>query len=296
VRSYFSDLPSLAFWGYRLNDMWTPIEQYFTDCRRGGLPAVTFLDPPYLPWWQADDHPHADPRAGQRFLRDVFRAFATSPHWERGLFLLTYDEWGGFYDHVRPPLLPDDLAGPDEAGFDFAQAGFRVPTVMASPYARPGYVDHRTYDHTSIARFLEWRFLGAPPEGPGVGAAAWALSSRDRHANNIGASLGASGADPELFDLADLPMPAPLPANCASTDYIAPLYPGQPASMRSAVAAAPQSGAAPTPAPPAPADSTPRGPGADLIDALEAGYFERIGASDEPSEIAGVWADGGSVT
>ncbi|MFN7149679.1 MAG: alkaline phosphatase family protein [Microthrixaceae bacterium] len=296
VRSYFSDLPSLAFWGYRLNDMWTPIDQYFTDCRRGALPAVTFIDPPYLPWWQADDHPHADPRAGQRFLRDVFRAFATSPHWQRGLFLLTYDEWGGFYDHVRPPLLPDDLAGPDEAGFDYAQAGFRVPTVMASPYARPGYVDHRTYDHTSIARFLEWRFLGAPPEGPGVGAATWALSSRDRYANNIGASLGASGADPELFDLDDLPMPAPLPANCASTDYIAPLYPTQEASTPSSSVPTTSMLSARAVAPPVQADSPPRGPGADLIDALEAGYFERIGASDEPSEIAGVWADGGSVT
>ena len=50
-----------------------------------------------------------------------------------------------------------------------AQAGFRVPTVLASPYARPGYVDHTLYDHTSILRFLEWRFLGAPPRRPGRG-------------------------------------------------------------------------------------------------------------------------------
>jgi phospholipase C len=282
VRSYFADLPSLAFWGHRLNAMWTPIERYFSDCRNGRLPAVSFIDPPYLPWWQADDHPHADPRAGQRFLRDVFRAFARSPHWERGLFLLTYDEWGGFYDHVAPPKLPDVLAGVDEFGYDHAQAGFRVPTVMASPYARPGYVDHRTYDHTSILRFLEWRFLGAPPEGPGAGSAPWALSERDRHANNIGASLGASDPQPDLFDLDDLTLPAPLPANCDSTVFVPP--PGsQPART-------------PVPAPRRePGTDDAHGPGADLIDAFEVGYFDRIGVGYEPSEVAGAWAAGDTV-
>jgi hypothetical protein len=65
--------------------------------------------------------------------------------------------------------------------------GFRLPVLLLSLYAQPGYVDHRLYEHTSILRFLEWRFLGAPPEGPtGNG---WWLTKRDRYANNIGASL-----------------------------------------------------------------------------------------------------------
>lgn len=292
VRSYFSDLPSLAFFGNRLSGMWNPIEQYFDDCRYGKLPAVTFLDPPYLPWWQADDHPHADPRAGQRFLRDVFRSFARSPHWERGAFIITYDEWGGFYDHVAPPKLPDVLAGVREDGYDFGQAGFRVPTVLASPYARPGFVDHRTYDHTSIMRFLEWRFLGAPAEGPG-GGSDWSLSLRDRHANNIGASLGMANPDPDLFDIDDLALPAPLPASCDSTTYVQP-----PGASLAATASA--TTAAPTTTPVSVAArefgwDDAKGPGADLVEAHEIGFFERIGVPYEPSDVAGTWADGGQL-
>jgi len=283
VGSYFSDLPTLALYGERMADILRPVDRYFEDCEHGTLPQVTFLDPPYAPWWQADDHPHADPAAGQRFLRDTFRAFANSPHWERGLFVLTYDEWGGFFDHVAPPLLPDDRASTDDAT-NFAQAGFRVPTVLASPYARPGYVDHRTYDHTSIMRFLQWRFLGAPPEGTGGGATPWSLTARDRHANNIGASLGATGADPELFDIDDLPLRAVSPL-CEGGPQL--LHPGaRPDPSRRATTTA-TSLPAPT------ATSAPGGgPGHDLLDALEQGYFERLGIETMPTEMAGSWAEG----
>src|SRR5690606_23793186 len=164
------------------------MEQYFDDCAAGTLPQVALLEPGYLGGSRTDNHPHGDVRAGERFVRDAFAAFARSPHWERGLFILTYDEWGGFYDHVPPPVLPDDLASAVDAD-NFGQAGFRVPTVLASPYAPRGYVDHQVYDHTSILRFLEWRFFGAPPEGPGALGDSWFLTTRDRYANNIGASL-----------------------------------------------------------------------------------------------------------
>jgi phospholipase C len=133
----------------------------------------------------------------------MFNAFAASPQWEQGLFILTYDEWGGFFDHVKPPILADQRATRD-LNDSFGLAGFRVPTILASPYARPGFVDHRTYDHTSMLRFVEWRFLGAPPEGPG-GAGTWNLTLRDRNAGNVAAALGATNPDPELgFDLDDI--------------------------------------------------------------------------------------------
>jgi phospholipase C len=286
VRSYSPDLPSLAFWGARMAPILSPVDQYFTDCATGNLPSVTFLDPPYLPWWQADDHPLCDPAAGQRYLRDVFRAFVESPHWRSGLFVLTYDEWGGFFDHVAPPTLPDLLASPVDDD-NFGQAGFRVPTILASPYARPGFVDHRTYDHTSIMRFLEWRFLGAPAEGPG-GDAGWSLTPRDRNANNIGASLGLSRPDPQVFDLDDVPLRAPTEQCAGSPQLISPgMQPDR--TPTTTPTTAPSNAPAAVGTAEAPAVG---GPGADMLEALDAGYFERVGVDPEPSSMAGTWAAG----
>ena len=203
---YFVDLPTIALWGPRMVPYARHLESFFADCAAGTLPNVTFVDPGFTTGLRTDDHPYADMRAGQKFVFNVFKAFATSPHWNSGAFFLTYDEWGGFFDHVRPPVLPDERASRNDLQ-NFGQAGFRVPTVMASPFARRGYVDHRLYDHTSILRFIEWRFLGAPAEGPG-GRTRWYLTERDRHAHNIGRSLRAGSPDPgiELCALPQIPV------------------------------------------------------------------------------------------
>ena len=79
--------------------------------------------------------------------------------------MLIYDEWGGFFDHVPPPVVPDDRRSPDSER-DFGQTGFRVPAIVASPRAQRAGVDHAVSDHTSVLRFLEWRFLGAPGAVP----------------------------------------------------------------------------------------------------------------------------------
>lgn len=204
--AYFSvDLPAIALWGPRMIPFAQHIEDYFARAASGTLPRVVFLDPGFTTGLRTDDHPFADIRAGQKLVTDLLKAFRDSAHWNSGAFFITYDEWGGFFDHVAPPRLADDRADPGDPGGqnDFGQAGFRVPTLMVSPYAREGYVDHRTYDHTSILRFIEWRFLGAPAEGPG-GSSSWFLTSRDRNANNIGASL-CSGMQNDHFDLPVLP-------------------------------------------------------------------------------------------
>jgi phospholipase C len=203
VTDYSTDLPPFALWGSRLSSFIHPIAEYYDDAAAGHLPQVAFLDPSLAGPNRTDDHPHGDPRAAQQFVRDVFAAFVRSPQWERGLFILTYDEWGGFFDHVRPPILPDDRASSVDQE-NFGQAGFRVPLLLCSPRALPNYVDHRLYDHTSILRFLEWRFLGAPPEGPAIPRSGthWWLTERDRNANNIGRSLASDVFDPDpRFDV-----------------------------------------------------------------------------------------------
>ncbi|MGZ4711733.1 MAG: alkaline phosphatase family protein [Acidimicrobiia bacterium] len=201
AKYYGSDLPFVLLWGSRMAPFNHTLDDFYADCAAGTLPNVVMVDPAFTGENENDDHPLADVRAGQAFLRSIFKAFASSPQWQRGAFIVTYDEWGGWFDHVAPPHLADDHASADDQE-DFSQAGFRVPTVLASPYARKGMVDDRTYDHTSILRFLEWRFLGAPPEGPGSPGDSWYLTRRDQYANNIGATLSSKVVDMDLeFDI-----------------------------------------------------------------------------------------------
>jgi phospholipase C len=201
VVDYYTDLPVFALWGERMVPLTRTIDDFPADAAAGTLPQVSFLDPGFLGENRTDDHPHGDPRAAQQWVRTAFKAFASSPHWERGLFILTYDEWGGFFDSVPPPVFPDDRASPNDAD-NFGQAGFRVPTVLASPYAPAGFVDHTVYDHTSVLRFLEWRFLGAPARGTGADTDTWFLTTRDRNANNLGEVLVPGKGDPDVgFDL-----------------------------------------------------------------------------------------------
>ena len=224
TKCYYTDLPVGALFGSRALPLQHKIEDFFTDCQNGDLPSVSFVDPAFTTGFRTDNHPHGDIRDGEKFQRDVFKAFAASPNWENGVFLLTYDEWGGFFDHVKPPIFADDHAGPDDD--NFAQGGFRVPTIVASPFAQAGFVDHTQYDHTSILRFLEWRFLGAPAQGTG-GASDWNLTMRDRNANNIGTALVVQ-PDPELrFDVdvkldPGSPDCAPEPPKDGATTTVAP--------------------------------------------------------------------------
>jgi Phosphoesterase family len=112
--------------------------------------------------------------------------------------VITHDEWGGFFDSKRPVTMSDDRASSNDAD-NFGQAGFRVPAAHISPFTPGNAVDHTVYDHTSILRFIEWRFLGAPASGPGAGSSGrWWLTKRDRHAHPIGQLLTTTRVDGDL--------------------------------------------------------------------------------------------------
>ena len=210
---YFTNVPVALLWGARMFPFVRTLDVYFEDAANGTLPNVTFVTPEFGGPFRTDDHPHGDIALGQRFIEAVYSAFIRSPQWQRGMFVLVYDEWGGFFDHVRPPVVPDARESDNDMN-NFGQLGFRVPSLLASPYARAGYVDHNLYDHTSILRFLEWRFLGAPAQGTGKDGDRWFLTKRDRNANNYGASLRSGDPDP------DVDFPAPLPA----ADVVGPCH------------------------------------------------------------------------
>jgi phospholipase C len=99
-------------------------------------------------------HPLDDVTRGERLIKDTYEAIRNSPHWERSMLIITWDEHGGFYDHVPPPAAtpPGDVAVDDydHHGFRFDQLGVRVPALVISPLVARGTIDHTTYDHTSI--------------------------------------------------------------------------------------------------------------------------------------------------
>ena len=128
--------------------------QFFQDAADGKLPPVVYIDPAFF---INDDHPPAHPILGQELIASVYTALATSPQWNNILFVVTYDEHGGYFDHVPPPMTTDDtLAKFGKPGFD--QLGFRVPAIVMGPYAKQRYVSSVAYDHTSALKHLQNKF------------------------------------------------------------------------------------------------------------------------------------------
>jgi phospholipase C len=123
-------------------------------------------------------HPMDDMTRGDKLLKDVYEAIRNSPHWETSLLIITYDEHGGFCDHVVPPVAVspgDSITDPsnNHNNFDFKQLGVRVPTVIISPLIPKGIIDHTIYDHTSVLATIEKLF--------GLGS----LTKRDAAANSL---------------------------------------------------------------------------------------------------------------
>ena len=130
----------------------TPMDEFFTDAKNGTLPSVSYIDPDYS---VSDDHPAHDIRLGQTFVASIYKALSTSPQWGKCLLVITYDEHGGFWDHVPPPAAPDDDP-------EFKNFGFRVPAMLIGPTVKNGYLSSKQYDHTSVIQTLTERFGLAP--------------------------------------------------------------------------------------------------------------------------------------
>lgn len=148
---YYSDAPFIAVLGdIVMRDEVRQIDEFYADAAAGTLPAVSVVEPAFS---FNDDHPPHHPLLGQLFLASIHDALARSPAWGRTLLVITYDEHGGFYDHVPPPKTVDDRA---EEGFD--QLGFRVPTLVCGPWVKAGHVSDVVHDHTSWLKTVQERF------------------------------------------------------------------------------------------------------------------------------------------
>lgn len=148
-RTYFHDLPFQT--AYSRFEGVTGIEQFFADAASGTLPRVSFVDPKFAGPDANDDHPSTDVRLGQALIGSVYAALASSPQWSRCMFIVTYDEHGGFYDHVAPGQTVADEPG-------FEQLGFRVPAIVAGPSVLAGGVVSTPFEHVSVISTLTRRF------------------------------------------------------------------------------------------------------------------------------------------
>ena len=193
---YVSDLPFPALYGARGIGWIRPVSQFYADAAAGTLPQIAFVDPPFRDGGggdgtSADEHPLADIRLGQAFMSDVVHAFMASPQYRRGVMFVNYDEWGGFFDHVPPPHVPDDRANRSDLFEDWSFMGFRVPAVAISPFTRGGRVAHPTVGHESILKLISYRF--------GLGH----LTKRHRYAYNVARTFDFERPDPEPPELPD---------------------------------------------------------------------------------------------
>ena len=170
AKYYFNNVSFLALWGPKYLPISDSYVNFLAEAESGTLPAVSFVDPIYTITDDGtgnDDHPHADIRNGDYFLSQTFRAVAANPEaWKKTVVIINFDEWGGFFEHVAPPRAEAPNGVDPDLVNGKALLGFRVPTVIASPFTRGNQNNPRvvntTFDHTSILKLIEWRYRLTP--------------------------------------------------------------------------------------------------------------------------------------
>jgi phospholipase C len=189
-KQYLSD-PTSSLYRNAFLPSWP--NDFTADVKAGTLPSVSWLIPPL----SYSEHPNSSPASGELFTSQVLSTLMSNPDvWSKTVVFLTYDENGGFFDHVVPPTPPPGTPG-EEVTAAGAQSegggvsgpiglGFRVPMTVISPWSRGGWVNSDTFDHTSLLRFLESRFDVRVPN----------LTAWRRHAvGDLTSTLGFSSAN-----------------------------------------------------------------------------------------------------
>ncbi len=170
-KNYGATFTSSILWGNRYSALIRPIGEFHTDAAAGNLPNVSFVDPDLSNDMSDSYHPPGDIRNGEAFLAKVYKSVTASPLWKKSLLVITFDEWGGFYDHVPPPVA--EISEAERSLGNDGLRGFRVPTILVSPFVKRKSVSSRVYDHSSVLRMIESRWNLQP------------LAVRDAQANNL---------------------------------------------------------------------------------------------------------------
>jgi phospholipase C len=191
-----ADILVFPTFGFAHEDRIHTFNDFLVDCARGTLPQVSIISPGHTVY--SEESP-ADVQNGEAYSASIINAVMHGPTWERTVLFFTYDEHGGYYDHVPPPpaIRPDNIAPriqvpPDQPGA-FDVYGPRVPGFVISPYAKADYVSSVVHDHTSILKFIETKWnLGA-------------MTYRDANADDLLDCL--DFANPGFMDPPTLPEP-----------------------------------------------------------------------------------------
>jgi phospholipase C len=219
ARYYYSNVPFLALWGLKYIFISRTYDDFLSDAASGRLPAVSYVDPRFSILDNDtgnDDHPHSNIQRRESFLAETFNAVASGPAWSSTVLVVTFDEWGGFFDHVPPQrvVAPNNVDPDIDMVTGKVLLGFRVPTIVASPWTlntnpNSPVVNSTLFDHTSILKLIEWRW-GLNP-----------LTARDASSElgNLATTLDFANPNPQAPPLPEPPPPASSP--CFLGDTIA---------------------------------------------------------------------------
>jgi phospholipase C len=155
VPSYWNPVPSYAWVKAQGSDYIAAhnpaLDQFLIDVNNGTLPQVSWVVPAHV----MSEHPPQSIVAGMEYVTSLINGIMQSPYWQNTAIFLTWDDWGGFYDHVVPPLIDRNAKSAEVHGF-----GLRVPGLVISAWARRGFIDHAVYSVDSYASFIENLFAG----------------------------------------------------------------------------------------------------------------------------------------